>query len=99
LPPDRSHAVSRNQKARPRWPGFFFCAIGEDYRATRNFASEVPIALKAVTARLAEYSGWKFSISTGAVGSGGLPVFGGERQRPLSGRWCYFCQIRQDRLT
>jgi len=52
--------------------------------------------LKAVTTSLAECSGWKFCDplaqydSTGEVGSGGLPVFGCERQQRLSRWWCYF---------
>jgi hypothetical protein len=70
--------------------------LAKDYRATRNFESEVPIELKADITWLAEYSRQKFCDplaqydTTGAVGSGGLLVFGCNRQRPLGGWRCYF---------
>ena len=35
---------------------FLVCGFAKDYRATRNFDSDVPIELKAVTTWLAEYS-------------------------------------------
>jgi hypothetical protein len=34
--------------------GLFVFAFAEDYRATRSFDSDVPIALKAVITRIAE---------------------------------------------
>jgi hypothetical protein len=46
-------AAFENQKARPLRPGFFLFRIFRNYRATRNFDSDVPIELKAVTVWLA----------------------------------------------
>jgi hypothetical protein len=43
--------------------GFFLLRIFRNYRATRNFDSDVPIELKAVTAWLA----WRVSIEAASV--------------------------------